>query len=266
MPQRLMRHPRLLIVGGAILVSFGLPYVLGEAQGGVPPLPLAGALITIMVPAGFIAFGTRKRSVISGLVLLALALAAGVIVIVLIESESLDLGGLIGALLVLTGLGAVVAVVLTALLVRLVVNAVRRRRGVEVDRTADSRAPHPEDGPVAGQPASPSAPESGNEGGGSQPAPAQAAADDSGNKRRAQDNDGESQAVSGTRRVAWLAASGAGVVVLVLGLIGGDTVHGFVTDKILPALSTFGGCYAIITGALNRRQGRSADKPDTAVG
>lgn len=240
MPRRLMRHPWLLIVGGAVLVSFGLPYVLGEAEGGVPPLPLAGALITVTVPAGFIAFGTRRRSVVSGLVLLALALAAGVIVIVLLESDSLDLGGLIAALLVLTGLGAVLAVVLTALLVRFAVNAVRRRRGVDVDRTPDSQAPHPEDGPAEGRPAPPSTPGSGN--------------------------GGEVEAGPGTGRVAWLAASGAGVVVLALGLIESDSVHGFVTDKILPALSTFGGSYAIITGALNRRQGRSADKPDTAVG
>lgn len=41
---------------------------------------------------------------------------------------------------------------------------------------------------------------------------------------------------------------------LLLGLVEAATAHGFVTDKILPALSTFGGTYAIITGARNRRR------------
>lgn len=140
MPHILTRHPWLLVVGGAILLSLGLPYLPGELSSGVPPLPQVGALITVLVPLGLIGFGRRRRSLVGGFLLLVVGLGLGLFVLLRVQADIASFSDVVillpvAALVTLSGLAALV--------VRWIVTAVRRRR--------DGRT-HPRDEPAVPAP------------------------------------------------------------------------------------------------------------------
>lgn len=230
------------MIGGAILLSVGLPYLPGEVSSGVPPLPQVGALITVLVPLGFIAFGRRRRSLVGGFLLLVVGLGLGLFVLLRMQADTASFSDVV----ILLPLAALVTLSgLAALIVRWIVTAVRRRRDGHTHPRHEPAVPAPTPQPATRkrQPASHGPVRAGPAPTGHEPVSPGAAREPAGQIRT----------TSTQRRYAWLAASAAAVIVFVLGLAGASPYE-FVTQKIIPALSTFGGFYAVVTGAASRQQ------------